>query len=390
MAYENVKGKWLNQYPAIEDLARKAKKRIPKVSWEYLESGTGDEDLLNRNAEAFKKINFLPRFCKGELQADCSTTLFGRTYAAPIGVAPVGLTGLMWPKVEEYLAASCARFHIPFCLSTLATSTPEIVGPHCGDMGWFQLYPPKDQDILNSLLQRAKDSSFHTLVITADIPMPSLRERTKRAGMSMPPKITPRMIWEGATHPAWSIATLRNGIPSLKTVEHYTNNNSLKFVSGFVGNRLGGTLSWEYCQQIKQKWNGPVIIKGILHPQDAEQAIASGMDGIWVSNHGARQFNGAATAIEALPAISKQVNGRVPIIFDSGVRNGLDIMRAIHLGADFVFAGRPFFYGVAALGKLGGDHAAHIFIDDLKNNMVQLGAANLVEVREADMLYFSQ
>ncbi len=386
MSYEKLKTKLSNQYPAIEDLARKAKRRIPKVSWEYLESGTGDEDLIDRNRQAFQKINFLPQFCKGELQADPSTTLFGKSYNAPIGVAPVGLTGLMWPKVASHLAASCARFKIPFCLSTLATETPEVVGEQMEDMGWFQLYPPKDQDILQSLLQRAKDSGYHTLVITADIPMPSLRERTKRAGMSMPPKITPKMIWEGITHPVWSLNTLRNGIPRLKTVEHYTNNNNLKFVSGFVGNRLGGTLNWDYCKQIKEQWDGPVVIKGILHPTDAEAAIQAGMDGIWVSNHGARQFNGAATAIEALPAIAQIVNMRVPIILDSGVRNGLDIMRAIHQGADFVFAGRPFFYGVAALGKYGGDHAAHIFIDDLKNNMVQLGAANLAEVRKADLL----
>ncbi len=383
MSYENKKAKWLTKYPAISDLAKKAKKRMPKVAWEYLESGTGDEDLLNQNRKAFQDIKFLPQFCKGELYAHSEVELFGKTYAAPIGVAPLGLSGLIWPKSEELLAASCSRWNIPFCLSTVSTNTPEKVGEHVSDMGWFQLYPPKDLDILDSLLQRAKDAGFHTLVITADIPVPSLRERTKRAGMSMPPKITPRMIWEGATHPFWSLSTLRHGIPSLKTVEHYTNNNSLKFVSGFVGNRLGGTLSWDYCKQIKEKWNGPVIIKGILHPQDARQAIDAGMDGIWVSNHGARQFNGAATAIEALPAITQEVNGQAKIIFDSGVRNGLDIMRAIHLGADFVFSGRPFFYGVAALGKYGGDHAAHIFIDDLKNNMVQLGAKNLAEVREA-------
>ena len=386
MSYENKKAKLTDTYPAIEDLARKAKKRLPKVSWEYLESGTGDENLISRNRRAFQAINFLPQFCKGELQANTETTLFGKKYAAPIGVAPVGLTGLMWPKAEQHLAASCARFNIPFCLSTLATATPETVGEHVGDMGWFQLYPPKDPEILASLLQRAKDSGYHTLVITADIPMPSLRERTKRAGMSMPPKITPKMIWEGITHPAWSLATLQNGIPSLKTVEHYTNNNSLKFVSGFVGNRLGGTLSWDYCTEIKKLWDGPVVIKGILNPKDAIQAIEAGMDGIWVSNHGARQFNGAATAIEALPAITEAVNSKVPIIFDSGVRNGLDIMRALYLGADFVFAGRPFFYGVAALGKYGGDHVANIFIEDLKNNMVQLGAAAIGEIRAGDLL----
>lgn len=386
MSYEKQQVKLSNQYPAIKDLAAKAKKRIPRVAWEYLISGTGEEDLIDHNKAAFQKIKFLPQFCKGVLQADPKTTLFGREYAAPIGMAPVGLTGLMWPKVEQYLAATANRWKIPFCLSTLATATPEQVGEHIGDMGWFQLYPPKDETIRKSLLKRAKDAGFHTLVVTADVPMASKRERSKRAGLSMPPKITPKMIWEGITHPTWSINTLMNGIPRLRTVEHYTNNNNLRFVSGFVGNRLGGTLDWDYCKLLKEEWGGPVVLKGILHPNDAVKAIEAGMDGIYVSNHGARQFNGAPAAIEALPAIAQAVNRRVPIIFDSGVQTGLDMMRALYLGADFILAGRPFVYGVAALGEYGGDHAANIFIDDLKNNMVQLGVANLEELRTADLL----
>lgn len=385
MSYGKHKTRLLNQYPAIQDLAKKAQKRIPHVAWEYLSSGTGDEDLLARNRAAFQKINFLPRFCKGVLQADTSTTLFGRQYSAPIGVAPIGLMGLMWPKVEHYLAATAKRLNIPFCLSTLAAETPETVGQQVGDMGWFQLYPPKDLEIRNSLMKRAKDAGFHTLVVTADVPMASRRERTKRAGMAVPPKITLKMIWEGITHPTWSFHTLANGLPRLRTVEHYTNNNNLKFVSGFVGNRLGGCLDWDYCKELKEAWDGPVVLKGILHPEDAAKAVEVGLDGIYVSNHGGRQFNGAPAAIDALPAIAKKIGGKVPIIFDSGITNGLDIMRALYLGADFVLAGRPFVQGVAALGQYGGDHAATIFVDDLKNNMVQVGAANIEELRMADL-----
>lgn len=386
MSYEKQQAKWATQYPMIQDLAKQAKKRIPQVGWEYLSAGTGDEDLLDRNIKAFQNITFLPRFCKGEFEADVSTTLFGRKYNAPIGVAPVGLTGLMWPRAEHYLAAACNRWKIPYTLSTVATETPETTGKYVGDMGWFQLYPPKDMDVTASLLQRAKDAGFHTLLVTADVPMASRRERTKRAGLAVPPKIRPKMIWEGMTHPIWTWYTLANGIPRLRTVEHYTNNSDMKFVSGFVGNRLGGSLDWAYCKWLKETWDGPVVLKGILHPEDARKAIDIGLDGISVSNHGARQFNGAPAAIEALPAIVKAVGGRVPIIFDSGIRTGLDAMRALYLGADFVLAGRAFLYGVAALGKYGGDHAAHILIDDLKNNMVQVGAANLAELREADLV----
>lgn len=385
MSYEKHQQKWLNEYPAIEDMIQKAKKRIPWVAQEYLASGTGAEDLLERNKTAFKKITFLPRFCKGPLQPNLATTLFGRKYKAPIGMAPIGLTGLMWPRVEHYLAATANRFKIPYSLSTVATETPETVGAYIGDMGWFQLYPPKDREVEISLLQRAKEAGFHTLLITADVPMASKRERTKRAGLVMPPKITPSMIWQGITHPVWSFYTLLNGIPRLRTVEHYTNNNNMKFVSGFVGNRLGGTLDWDYCKRVKDRWKGPVVLKGILHPADAAKAIEVGLDGIGVSNHGGRQFNGGPAAIEALPVIKKEIGDKVPILFDSGIQTGLDIMRALYLGADFVLAGRAFVYAVAALGKYGGDHAAHILIDDLKNNMVQLGVANLEELRMADL-----
>ena len=384
MSYEKRKAKLSNQYPAIKDLAKKAKRRIPKVAWEYLASGTGEEDLLDRNRKAFQNITFLPKFCKGALKVDTSTILFGKTYSAPIGIAPVGLTGLMWPKIEHHLAATANRLKIPYCLSTVATETPETVGSQVGDMGWFQLYPPNDLDLRNSLIQRAQDAGFHTLVITADVPMASRRERTKRAGLSIPPKITPQMIWEGITHPVWSYNTLINGLPRLRTVEHYTNSTSFRFVSGFVGNRLGGTLDWDYCKELKDIWNGPVVLKGVLHPEDAAKAVEIGLDGIYVSNHGARQFDGAPPALDVLPSIVKEVSGSVPILFDSGVRTGLDIMRALHLGADFVFAGRPFIYGVAAIGRYGGDHAAHILVDDLTNNMTQLGVANKKELRMAD------
>ena len=384
MSYEKYALKWNNRYPSISDLEKKAKRRIPHVSWEYLTAGTGEEDLVDRNVQAFQDIQFLPRFCKGHLEANIQCDLFGKTFNAPFGIAPVGLTGLMWPRVEEYLADTAKRLNIPFSLSTVATETPETISKYISENGWFQLYPPKDFEVRKSLLERAKNAGFHTLLVTADVPMASRRERTRKAGLAIPPRITPRMIWQGITHPTWSFYTLKHGLPRLRTVEQYAQNTDMKLVSGFVGNRLGGTLDWDYCKELKEMWDGPVVLKGVLHPSDAKKAIEIGLDGIGVSNHGARQFNGAPAAIEALPAIVKEVNGKVPIIFDSGIRTGLDIMRALHLGADFVLLGRAFVHSVAALGKYGGDHAASILIDDLKNNMVQVGASSLSELKDLD------
>ena len=380
MAYDKYKKQLFNQYPAILDLAKKAKKRVPKVSWEYLESGTGHESLIKRNLEAFEKIKFTPRFCKGVLKPAIATRILGKTYNSPFGIAPVGLTGLIWPRTEAYLAAAARHYQIPYTLSTVATETPETIGPIVGDMGWFQLYPPKEMKLCKNILKRAKTAGFHTLLITADVPMAGRRERTKRAGLRMPPKITPELIWQGITHPAWTVATLKRGLPRLRTIEAYTDYKDMKFVSGYVGNRLGGTLDWNYCKAIKDIWQGPVVIKGILHSKDAEKAVDIGLDGVLVSNHGGRQFDGAIAAIDALRAIAKTINGRAAVLFDSGIRNGLDIMRALSLGADFVLLGRSFIYGVAAIGQYGGHHVTELLMDDLKNNMVQLGIEQLADL----------
>lgn len=388
MTFEKHSARLLNDYPAISDLRAKAKKRIPHVAWEYLETGTGEEQLIRRNIQALQEVTFLPQFLKGDLKPDLSTTIFGKKYNAPFGIAPVGLTGLMWPKAEVILAKTAKKYSIPFCLSTVATETPETVGPHMGDMGWFQLYPPRELDLTSQFLDRAKQAGFHTLVITADVPIPSRRERTKRAGLQMPPKITPKLIWQGIKNPEWSMATLRRGLPRLRTVESYSKFKSMMSVGAFTRDKLGGNLTWDYCKEIREIWDGPIILKGVLHPKDAEKAIRIGLDGIVVSNHGGRQFDGAIASIEALPEITRLAKGKITILFDSGIRTGLDIMRALALGADFILCGRAFIYGVAALGKYGSNHAAEILMGDLMNNMVQLGVENIDDLPKGLMNSF--
>jgi len=380
MSYEKKKAKWLNQYPAISDLATKAKKRIPNVAWEYLSTGTGDEVLLDHNRAAIHAIRMTPEFCKGQLHPDLSTTLFGKKYNAPFGIGPVGLTGLMWPKTEVHLAKTANQYQIPYSLSTVATETPEAVGPHVGNMGWFQLYPPREGALREAMCDRAIANGFDTLVITADVPMPSRRERTKRAGLQMPPKITPRFIWQGMTHPRWSYETLKRGLPSLRTIESYSEFKSMMSVGKFTRDKLGGNLSWDICKELRDYWDGPIILKGILHPKDAEMAIEIGLDGVVVSNHGARQFDGAIASIDALPDIVRVAKNEIAILMDSGIRTGLDVMKALHLGADFVLLGRAFIYGVAALGPWGGHHVAEILMDELKNNMVQMGVEKISDI----------
>ncbi|MEM7036843.1 MAG: alpha-hydroxy acid oxidase [Bacteroidota bacterium] len=383
--YNNIADKRLAQimdaYPSVSDLARKARRRIPNVAWQYLESGTGAEHAMIRNREALDRMTFLPRFVKGKIDANLETELLGKTYAAPFGIAPMGLCGLVWPDMERIFARTAKKRGIPYTLSTVATQTPETIVPEVGDMGWFQLYPPKDPEIRKKMLERAQNAGFHTLIVTADVPTPSRREASRKAGLTVPPKINLKMIWEGATHPWWSFEILRHGLPRLRFVESFSPKKDLKSAANYARFKFRGDLDWDYIRTVKDLWKGPVVLKGLLHPGDAELAMQHGVDAVVVSNHGGRQFDGAPGAIEALPAVVKAVNGKIPVIFDSGIRTGLDVLRAISLGADFVLIGRPYLYGVAALGKHGGEHVTNIFMEDVTNNLKQIGIATPLEIR---------
>jgi len=365
--------------PGIVDLHEKAKKKIPKVALEYLETGTDDDQALRNNIRDFSHIRFRPSFLKGTLDVKLSTTLFGHTYSAPFGIAPVGLTGLMWPGIEIMLAKAANEMRIPYCLSTVATETPEVISSHISEAtGWFQLYTPPDMDTTKHLLARVRKAGFKTLVITVDIPQPSRRQRTKRAGLTMPPKLNPQLIWDGITHPHWLTSTLKRGLPQLKTIANY---ESFKMsVAAFTSKKSGSNLSWDYVLKIKELWEGQVLLKGIMHAEDADLAANNGFDGIVVSNHGGRQFDGCVSSISVLPEIASVIQKRIPIIFDGGIRSGLDIVRAMALGADFTLLGRAFIYSVCALQALGPYHAYQILFEEMENNMRQLGIETLDQI----------
>ena len=372
----------LNRYPSIEDLRRRAKERIPYFAWEYIDSGTGADECVRRNRAALESITLVPQFMKGAFEPQLTTRLFNIDYAVPFGISPVGLTALMWPRAERILARAAAVYRFPYTLSTAATEAPETIGPLADGMGWFQLYPPRQADIRRDLIHRARDAGFTTMLVTADVPIASRRERQVRAGVVVPPKITPRMLYRCMVRPAWSIATLVAGSPRFRGLEKYINGSDMRDMLTFIGQELGGSLDWDYLDAVRQEWDGPLVLKGILTSAEAERAVALGFDGIMVSNHGGRQFDGAPAAIDALPAIAHAVGGRTKVLFDSGVRGGLDIARALALGADFILLGRAFMYGVAALGRRGGDHVADLLKADLINNMIQLGCTTTAELRE--------
>jgi len=367
----------MNHLLSISDLESRARRRIPHYAWEYLDSGTGSEECLDRNRRAFARISLVPRFLRGEFHPNIETALFGTRYAAPLGIAPVGLSSMIWPNAETILAKTAATHRIPYVLSTVANQSPEVVGPIVDGMGWFQLYPPRDEGLRKDLLARARDAGFGTLVVTADVPAVSRRERQVRADLSIPPRITLRMLYWSAIRPRWLLETLMSGQPRFRTLEKYVDASEMQQVTKYIGENLGGTLSWDYLAKTRDEWQGPLVLKGILHPKDAERAIAVGVDGIVVSNHGGRQFDGAPAPLSVLPEIRAAVGTRAAILFDSGIRGALDIARAIALGADFVLLGRAFMFGVAALGRGGGNHTAAILTDELTNVMRQLGCQTI-------------
>ena len=368
------------KYPAISDLRQRAKRRIPHFVFEYLDSATGLEDQHERNQEQLRKIHFMPEVLHGKVTPDVSTTFMGRDYPLPFGCAPVGMSGIMWPGAEKILSAACARIGIPYCMSTVATVVPETLAPHIGDQGWFQLYPPADKGIRTDMMKRAREAGFHTLIVTVDVPNDSRRERQRRANLTIPPKINLSMLVSMALHPEWTLGTLREGIPSLKFCEDYGGNTPSSSLE-HAGVVIRGQPSWAEIEEIRAEWDGPMLVKGIQKPADAKRLAASDI-GVWVSNHSGRQFDAGPACIDCLPAIREAVPD-APIVFDSGVRGGLDVMRALAKGADFVMMGRAFHYAVAALGEAGPDHLVHILRADMDSNMNQIAAHDLSQLKAA-------
>lgn len=369
-----------NAYPALTDLARRARRRMPRFVWEYLESATGEERTKARNRAGLDAVLLNPAILSGEFDPDLSCTLLGRDYPLPFGIAPVGMSGLMWPDAERRLARLARDTGIPYCLSTVASQTPETVGPHMGNQGWFQMYPPRDPAIRMDMMKRVREAGFHTLILTVDVPVASRRERQRRSGLTSPPRLTPRLMAQVALCPEWALGMARMGMPRMQFMESYSTNTSALPSTQHIGYLLRTSPDWDYLSQLRDEWDGPLVIKGVSLPEDAERLIRLGADALWVSNHAGRQFDAGPASIDSLPAIRSAVGPDVPVIFDSGIAGGLDILRALASGADFVMLGRGFHYGLGAFGDKGAAHVVHILRDDMKANMGQLGARRLADL----------
>ena len=373
----------VDRYPRVSDMVGVAKRRMPHFAAEYLFAGTGYDEALENNRKAFNEVFLVPQYLKGTVNPNLKTKLFGYEYDAPFGMAPVGMTSLMWPGAEIALSKMSVKNNIPFSLSTVSCTSVEEVGKHLDGNGWFQLYPPADKAIRNDLLKRAKNSGFKTLIITADIPASSRRERLRMAGVSVPPKNNLRTFFQAAICPSWSIGTLINGIPAFGTMDQYSDGSwhgNAKSKAGFAGSQMQRYLDWDYLKEVRDIWKGPIILKGLMDIEDAIKTTKF-VDAIYLSNHGGRQLDIAPSTLQILPEIRKKVGSKFPIIIDSGFYSGQDICKGLMLGADFVMTGRPFIIGLAALGAKGANQVHDILKDELSNIMEQVCAENIKELK---------
>ncbi|MFC4220692.1 alpha-hydroxy acid oxidase [Flagellimonas marina] len=362
------------KYPTIADLRTKAKKRIPRFAFEYLDGGCNDEINLDKNIREIQKVELLPRYLDAFKEADLTTELFGEVYDAPFGIAPVGLQGLMWPNSAEILAKAAAEHGIPFVLSTVTTSSIERISEITEGNTWFQLYHPTKKTVRNDLIKRAQVAGCPVLVLLCDTPVFGFRPKEIKNGLSMPPKMSLSNIAQILGKPKWAIETLRHGQPNFEVLKPYMPKGlNLKQLGQFMDQTFSKRMDMDKIAAIRDLWKGKLVLKGVATEADAEKAISLGLDGIVVSNHGGRQLDAAESSIDPMSRISDKYGTNITVMMDSGIRSGPDIARSLAKGAQFTFLGRSFMYGTAALGHTGGDHTISLLKVQLKQVMEQLG-----------------
>jgi L-lactate dehydrogenase (cytochrome) len=363
----------LSKYPSVEDLRTKAKKRIPPFAFDYLDGGCNENVSLKRNTDDIRAVQLEPRYLRNHNKSSTRTTLFGKEYDAPIGIAPVGLQGLMWPNAPEILAKASLKHNVPFVLSTVTTMDIERASELTEGNAWFQLYNPVEEHIRNGIIDRAAAAQCPVLVLLSDVPTFGYRPWDYKNHLALPPKMTLKNILQVCTKPQWAFRTLQYGIPSFNTLKPYTPEGlNLKQLGYFMDKTFSGKLNSEKIKPIRDRWKGKLVLKGVASEQDVQDAIQMGFDGIILSNHGGRQLDASESSISVLQRLEKKYGNQIEMMIDSGLRSGPDIARSLASGAKFTFMGRSFMYAVAALGNQGGDHALSILKTQFQQVMDQL------------------
>ena len=355
----------------VQDFEDAARKHLPRFVFDFVAGGSGQEHALRNNANALADVRFAPRVLSGVTAPSTSVKVLGKTYAAPIGIAPIGMLGLVREGAETMLARAAKIHNIPMILSTAATQTIEKVAQAAGDNFWFQYYPTQSQSLNDSLIERARAVGCQTLMLTVDTPVPGRRLRDLRNGLQIPPRLTRKTIGQLALRPRWAIARALAGAPELANLGGMAGEPQRSFADTM---RLlsAPSMTWADVAKLRENWQGNLIVKGVLHPEDVSRCVELGVDGVVLSNHGGRQLDSAVAPVDMLAACRKVAGGKLTLIADGGVRSGDDVAKCLALGADFVLIGRPFVYA-ATIGERHISPLIELLVSELENTLSLAG-----------------
>ena len=362
----------LDHIQCSEDARLAARRRLPRMLFDFIDGGAGEERAARRNREALARIELLPRALVNVETRRIACDFLGRQWNLPFGIAPMGMCDLAWPGTDRAFGEAARNFSIPHCLSTAASTSLEDCRARAGKNAWFQLYVSAP-DIGWELVRRALDAGYEHLVLTVDTPVLSRRRRELRRGFKVPFRLGPSQIPDFALHPRWSLATLLHGVP------RFGNNRPEAGGSprAFDRSRGRGGVDWTFLDELRERWPHRLIVKGVLSPKDAVRIRDAGIDAVYVSNHGGRQLDSAPAAIAALAGVRDAVGADYPLLFDSGLRDGEDIVKAYALGASYVMLGRPFLYAAGAGGSAGVYRLIDLLAEEVSVALAQIGRTDI-------------
>lgn len=366
---------------SVEDYQRAAGKKLPRFVRDYIDGGSERELALSRNREALRSVVVSPRVLRDTTKVDTSVEIFGRRWNAPFAVAPMGLNGLVRPQGDVLIAKAACAFGIPFIQSTASNSRIETVSTEA-HAPWLQLYVMGDRSMAEQLVRRAKRLGSEALVLTVDVPVSGYREKDERNGFKLPFRPTLSTAIEMLLHPSWLARAAFAGTPEFVNLSEEEGKGSAQAQAALLNRTMDRSIVWESLQWLRSLWDGPLLLKGVQHPEDAKTALRHGVDGLIVSNHGGRQLDTAPATIHSLPAIVDAVHGAIPVLVDSGFRSGTDIAKGLTLGADAVLIGRPVLYGLAVDGEAGVSNILQLLSKELTRTMTLLGASDIRMLHE--------
>ena len=362
----------LDHIQCVEDARRAARRRLPRMLFDFIDGAAGEETAARRNREALSRIELQPRVLVNVEARRVACDLLGRRWNLPFGIAPMGMCDLAWPGADRAFADAARSHSIPHCLSTAASTSLEDCRARAGENAWFQLYV-SDPETGWDLVRRALDAGYEHLVLTVDTPVLSRRRRELRRGFKVPFRLGPSQLLDFALHPRWSLTTLARGVPKFGNNRPRPGSSS----RAFDRSRSRGGVDWAFLDALRERWPHRLVVKGVLSPDDAARIRAAGADAVYVSNHGGRQLDSAPAAVDALPGIRRAVGPDYPLLFDSGLRDGEDIVKAFALGASYVMLGRPFLYAAGAAGTAGVHRIIELLAEEASVALAQIGRTDI-------------